>query len=181
MSDSDYFAIQKRIVSVFHDFPDLQFIVKLHPNPSYPLSPIVQLAADLGIDNCLFVRDMMLSEVLPLGDLFINDSPTTTLLQMLTTGKRVLVFNHPALQWEDGALELLRRSAILSDDLAEFLHLLRDHLASRRFGPLETDDGEFLRRYGTCLGDGRSAERVVAALSAIGRGDDQRTSWGSAT
>jgi len=166
-SDSELFSRERRIIRVFRDLPEIQCVVKLHPGTRYPTSPIVQLIRDEKLENCRCLSGIQLSDVLDLGDLFINDSPTTTLLQMLTTGKRVLVLHNGVMQYEEGALNLLKRSSIFAATFEEFEAVLRDHLENRRFGPLEGDDGEFLRQYGTHLGDGRSAERIVAALRQI--------------
>jgi hypothetical protein len=168
-SDSRYFYIQRRIVETFKDFPSVQLVVKQHPSTS-PHFPIKDSVSDQGISNCTLVRDeVSFADLLPLADLFILDSPTMTFLEILTTGKPVLIFND-WFQWEKGTLELVKQSAVFTDDLEEFIKILRGYLSHRHFEEAARDGGEYLKHYGTYLGDGRSAGRAVDAIDAIIQG-----------
>lgn len=163
-SDSEYFAVQARIVTVFRDFPDVQLIVKEHPKTagSFPLQAFVRAQ---GLANCRFLKEEPLEELLGVADAFILDSPTTTFLEILTTDKPVLVFND-WFRWSEEALAALKARAGFSADLDEFEAMLRRYL-SEGTAPGEPASDVFLRGFGSHLGDGRSTERAVAALSGI--------------
>jgi len=167
-SDSAYFHIQRRIVETFKDYPSFQFVVKqnIGTRRSYPLHEFIR---DRGIGNCkLVTEEPSFVELLSVADLVILDSPTLTFLETLAMGKPVLVFNN-WLRWEPESLDLLKRSAVFSDDHDEFIGILRSYLATGHFEEARRDGTAYLRRFGTYLGDGRSAERAAEAIERVAR------------
>lgn len=163
-SDSRYFHIQRTIVEAFRDFPSVQLIVNEHPGSQVPLKDFI---LDRQIANCRILRrEIGFTELLPLADCFIIDSPTTTFLEALATGKPVFVFNN-WFRWEEQALELVKRCAVFRDDLDAFCHVLRDYLKGLPIGEGNERPSEFLEQYGTCLSDGRSLERAASAIESI--------------
>jgi hypothetical protein len=167
-TDCELYRRQRLIVEVFRDFPDVQCLVKLHPSPLYPLSPIKEWVHDLP--NALCVTEPALPEAIAIGDLLLTDSPTTTLLEMLMSDKRILVCNNGPMEFEPSAVELLRRRAVFVETAEELAEQLRDHLAASRFGEAPNLDQSFLRAFGTHLNDGRSGLRAMEALRVIMRG-----------
>jgi len=167
-SDSRYFSIQRRIVETFKDYPSLQFVVKQHVGMPREF-PLVDLLRDLKLDHCrVVVEEPSFVELLDVADLVILDSPTTTSLETLASGKPVLVFNN-WFQWEPDSLELFKQSVVYSDDLEAFIGILRSFLSSGRFDEARRDGSAYLRRFGTYLGDGGSAERAAATIERIAR------------
>jgi len=167
-SDSRYFAIQRRIVETFKDYPSLQFVVKQHVGMprEFPLGDLIR---DLTLANCrVVVEEPSFVELLALADLVILDSPTLTFLETLAMKKPVLVFND-WFRWEPDSLELFKQSAVYSDDLEAFIGILRGYLASGCFEEARRDGSAYLRRFGTYLGDGRSAQRAAATIERIAR------------
>ena len=165
-SDSRYFHIQRRIVECFKAYPALQFVVKQHVGtPSgFPLRDLIR---DRRIENCrVVVEEPSFVELFPVADLFVLDSPTMTFLEVLTTRKPVLVFNN-WYRWEPESLDLLKCSAVFSDDLDEFIGILRGYLATGRFEEARRAGSAYLWRFGTHLGDGRSADRAAEAIERI--------------
>jgi hypothetical protein len=107
--------------------------------------------------------------MLDVADLFINDSPTTTLLQMLTTDRPVLALNNGGMLLEPEAELLLRRSVTYCDTVDELEGVLRDRLSRLDF---RNEDhaafaSAFLAQYGTAGGDGKSVERIGEAIDTI--------------
>jgi len=162
-ADRRHFRRQCQIVSVFRDQPHARLVVKLHPTPLQPQSPVAAWAKEKGIANAQFITEPPLDELLDAADLLVNDSPTTTLLQMLTSDCPILVLANEGMVIEPEALKPLRDSAFLAASVEELQVELRRRLAANEFGR-RTDAGLFLRLYGTNQGDGLSAERVATAI-----------------
>jgi hypothetical protein len=162
-SDSEYFRRQRQIVAAFRDHPEARLVVKLHPAPNQPQSPIVAWAREHGIVNVQFITQPPLDEMLDAADLFVNDSPTTTLLQMLTTECPILVLGNGGIVIEPEALQPLRNRVFYGESLEALEVELRRRLAAGDLGD-RADDGSFLILYGTFAGDGRSADRVARAI-----------------
>lgn len=168
-SDSQYFSIQRRIVETFRDYLSLQFVVKQHVGMprGFPLGDLIR---DLRMENCrVVVEEPSFVELLAVADLVILDSPTTTFLETLALKKPVLVFNN-WYRWEPESLALLKRGAVFSDDLEEFIAILREYLATEGFEEAWRDGSVYLKRFGTYLGDGQSADRAADVIEAIAQG-----------
>jgi len=172
-SDSYYFKVQRRIVEVFREFPSVLLVVKEHheTSGSFPLRKCIQ---EQGFTNCLFFKnEASFGELLPLADTFILDSPTTTFLEILTTNKPVFVLNN-WFRWNEDALALVKERAEFSQDIDDFVALLRMHLRRDWTVRGESISDAFLKRFGTHLGDGQSAERAASALRNIYRRHNRR-------
>jgi hypothetical protein len=168
-SDVSYYRMQRRIVDTLMSFPSVQAIVKLHPTSSQPQSPIVDYIAESKARNCVCISEIPLEEMLDVADLFINDSPTTTLLQMLTTGRPILALNNGALVFEPEALPLLRQAVTYCDTIEELVSVLSDRLRRLDFAnPNQSASAAaFLAHYGTAGGDGSSADRIGKFIARI--------------
>jgi hypothetical protein len=165
--DMVYVESQIRIVRFLGRFTDTQVIVKLHPSPYYPQPPLADLIRDEGLTNCRIISSIPFPEILDIADLFITDSPTTTLLQMLTTPTPVIVFVNAAIELEPDAVESLKSVAFVADRTDRFEEELERRLSPGTLGRVHEPDTRFIRSYGTYLHDGRSAQRAVAALNQI--------------
>jgi hypothetical protein len=142
----------------------------MHAVAHQPQSPLAAWAEEQRITNAQFITEPPLEDLLDAADLFVNDSPTTTLLQMLTTDRPILVLSNGAMVIESEALPHLRNSVFYGESPDELEVELRRRLAALDFAD-RIDDGLFLRLYGSYQGDGRSAERAsVAIRNAVAAG-----------
>jgi len=174
------FDLERKIVKVFREFPEIQCVVKLPaPSPFWPMSPIVEVIRDEKVTNCVVLTGSF-QALMPLADLFVTDYPSTTFLEMLTTDRPILVCGYlfpvpfERSRWHPSLLDMWRKRVVYSDDLHEFLEVLRRFLRERRFNPVVSDN-EMLRLFGTHLDDGRSAERAVEELLKIAMTDSATT------
>lgn len=163
-ADNQLYHVQQGIISVFKEFPDLRYIIKLHPNTP-PRDPIVAFIQSLGLPNCAIVKAVPFTDLLDQADLLVIDQISTAVMECLATDKPVLAYDS-VLSLDGSAVELLKRRVVFSRDLAQFQEMLREYLGREVWEPLSLDT-EFLRRYGTYLGDGQSGRRAVEALERI--------------
>ena len=106
-----------------------------------------------------------------MGELFIIDSPATTLLQALTTNKKIIAFaDKRFMHFKPEAVALLNKRVIFSTSKAEFLQDIATALKEPDWKPPEPINEEFLRAYGTYLNDGHSAQRSAQALFDLALG-----------
>jgi hypothetical protein len=171
-SDSESYARELLVVNTIMRRSDVQVVVKLHPALTYPVSPIADYVAGLATPRAIVSR-LPLTEVLAVADLFVTDNPTTSLLEMLTTQQRVIVLHNGVMDFEDDALPYLRAAVDLAWNRDEFEARLDEVLDTRDFTAPPRERAEFMRLYGTHLGDGRSADRVAGAVSGAVQRDDE--------
>jgi hypothetical protein len=160
--------IERAIVAVFREFPEIALIVKLHPDRQFPVPPLPAWTRDVGMKNVRFVRDEAMADLLAAGDLFISDYPTTSFLEMLTTDKPVFVCGHDLPTGFFPGAELLpmwEERVVFAKDLPSFLDTLRAALSKGVFRRPSSGD-DLLRHFGIHLDDGGSAQRVIEALEA---------------
>lgn len=159
--DTWYYAHQKNMVNILGQHPEFQCLVKLAPG--YSPSPLGEYTQRLSADHIRIVPNGRFQDLLPVADAIIIDYPSTTLVEALVTTKPVLVLTDARLlPFDESAMELLKKRARMAYTPTEFVEMVREFLAD---GSLEDDistDTEFLRMYGTHLGDGRSLDRAVA-------------------
>ncbi|MFC2025030.1 hypothetical protein ACFLTG_01260 [Chloroflexota bacterium] len=163
-SDNHYWHTQQVILDALVQHQDYSIIIKTHPNHISRETPLRWYARDKGFQNCLFVRnDYSYTDLLPLADVVVIDSPTTVLLQALTTSKPIFVFTGH-LHIDDQKLLELR--AFCHHELGGFVDGLTKFL-SGGIMDIDLDDTEFLRKFGTA--DGTSGTRAAATLIDIMR------------
>jgi hypothetical protein len=163
-----YWRLQREVVCECARRRDANLIVKLYPaNKDIILNPLVDWLRDNPIYNCK-VTDSPFVEVMGFADAFAIDTPTTTLLQAITTEKPVIALADTTfLRFDRRALKLLRRRAIVSETAAEFLKSIADFLAHEDWTLPSPVNDDFLIEYGTFLNDGRSDDRAVALLRKL--------------
>ena len=163
-SDNHYWHTQRAILDVLAQHQDYTIVVKTHPRPIYRETPLRWYAREKGFENCRFIRDeCSFADLLPLADVLVIDSPSTVLLEALTTSKPIFVYTGH-LHMDDQAQKLLERRAFCHQKLKDFLDALERSLSG---GTIDVDlgDTEFLRKFGTA--DGASGIRAAMALSEI--------------
>jgi hypothetical protein len=166
-TDTYYFEVQKRIVGLCSGFPGVRLYIKGRPSVGGRSSTASVQSAHAIRKNCSLIQYLPLEQVLELGDAYILDFPSTTLLECLTTGKPVFLYLDDFLTKVNGnALRALKKRVVCSESLPELLSQLREYLKHGRY-PADVEDMEFLQKYGTYLGDGKSARRACGFLDAV--------------
>jgi hypothetical protein len=168
-SPSLMFEIERAIADFFSQFPDFQFVFKMHA--VHVESPISRYIEDRGYSNCKVIRQPF-RKLLHLADAFVADFPSTSFLEMLTTDRPILFCGHELPQkfnpekWHPSILPMWKERVLYAEQLDEFLEMLRGFLRKGDFSPVKSSD-EMLRLFGTHLDDGKSAERAIIELKRI--------------
>lgn len=165
---TEYFEVNRRILSVLGRFPQVEVIVRPHPAWQFKanFSPLRNWIMRQGWQHIRIEADGSTTAAMQTAHLIVIDSPSTVLLQAAATDSKILVFNGIFKMTEAG-LAALKKRAIYSDDLNSFLALLENTLLRRDFDNSSCRNDEFLRLYGTYLNDGHSLERAVAAVERV--------------
>ena len=162
-----YWRLQREVIRLCSRFPDVRLLVKRYPRDNVQ-NPIEAWIRHEGIRNCHVLRRAPLSDVLDQADLFIIDSPATTLLQALTTSKQILVYaDHRYMRFHPEAVARLTARATFSTTRVEFLRDIERALHAPDWSLPEPIHTDFLRAYGTYLHDGGSAQRAVHVLRQV--------------
>lgn len=170
-SPSRMFEIESRIIEVFTEFPETQFIIKLPFSLIHPCSPIAQTILEQEATNCLVITEPLTS-VLCLADMFVFDYSSTSFLEALTTDKPVFFCGHEyplgwdPEKWPPYIEHMWNERVVYSGDLDEFLSLLRTNLQEKNYQPVRSND-TFLKLFGTHLNDGKSDERAYKFLNSL--------------
>lgn len=102
-------------------------------------------------------------ELLTRHDVVIIDSPTTTLLQAVSTKLPVFVLMS-VIRWPDEAVDLLRRRASCAENAVRLMEELEQYTRARTYdGDLENDD--FLRQY--AVHNGKAVSTVMSLMQRI--------------
>jgi hypothetical protein len=165
-SDRLMFDTQVKIVNFLEGAKEkyrLEATVKLHPSLfSFDEKYLEQ-------SSLKFVRrKQSFIELLKLHDLIILDMPTTALLQAISTRKPVFALMRH-LRYSDYELGMLGKRAVCSDDLDALLEEIDAFLRSGHYDA-DLNDETFLRKYGTYLNDGKSAERAADLVNEVATG-----------
>jgi hypothetical protein len=177
-ADVGYWRFQRRVVRACSQFSDVRVIVKVYPTRKDLVgNPLVEWLEDSQFHNCE-VNDSPFNEVLGLADAYIIDTPSTALLQALSTKKPVIVLADSFyLRFDTRAEALLRKRAIVADTSEEFLQEINKFLVLRDWTVCEPVNDEFLIQYGTHMNDGRAvdrSEKLLYDLAVNGRMEDRQ-------
>lgn len=164
-----FWRLQRRVIETCLRHPGVELIVKLYPSNGLRQdlihNPIYDWLTYAAPTRCRVEQNVPFRDLLPLGDLFVMDTPATTLLEALTTTKPVITFaDRRWVRFDPRAVALLRKRAMLADSAEEFLREIDAYLQRPDWRLPEPVNDEFLMAYGTHLNDGRSAERAVVLL-----------------
>lgn len=160
--DFHVYATQKQVLTVFKDFPNIPFIIKLFPNILID-DPLPLWAAQKGISNCTFTKWTPFIDLLSEIDWVIMDYYCTPLVEALAAKKGVIVFHREPIEEE-------------LSDLASSVYCVKNEEALRNILRRIQEDPQislprkaeaFLKKYGTAQDDGASAERAANAIQKI--------------
>ena len=147
-SDSTYFRIQRRIVSVLGKHPEYQMVIKDHPASAY--DPLSFWVMRQEWSHIKIISSPSFPDLLHLADVVIIDMSTTAILQALQTNCALYVFNN-WFRWEPEARLSLEQCAFYSDNLDAFCERLDTDLTSRRALVPRSRDDSYSRRF--CYSD----------------------------
>lgn len=163
--DNSYYLLQKKIISTVCAVPGIDFSVRLHPSDREQ-NPIADFMRTAGLCNCRSVSGNLTEHLLEAG-LVISDFMSTTLIQALGMGKKIMFYiDQSSMLLEPRARELLEKCSYCYDDVGEFLGAIADYARDDSKFPRK-DDREFLLNYGTYIGDGKSAYRAAGVIENI--------------
>jgi hypothetical protein len=167
-ADIAYWRFQRKIVLRCLQQADVRLVVKLYPLAKDPIhNPLINWLEDESSPNCE-VTELPFTEVLDKADAYIIDTPSTALLQALTTEKPVIALvDSFYLRFDPRAAALLRKRAIVKESREEFLREITNFLSRPDWRLPKPVNDEFLMEYGTYLNDGRSTERSVEVLREL--------------
>ena len=165
-SDCSSFRSLRRIVDVFPQHPDVQFIIKAHPGRRAPASPFYAYADHLKAQNVVVRSQVPLSKILTAADMFIVNCPSTALLQMSLYDSPIYIFEDWA-QWDEEALDIIKTRCYVDDDIGHFCERLDADLRSGAAFQRVLTDRSLRHTYADPFEDGLSAERVKEAVMNI--------------
>ena len=106
-----------------------------------------------------------LTELIPYGNAFIIDLPTTTLIEVLCTEKPVFVLTQ-FIKLTEHAERLLKKRAICCETVDKLIQALDTFMVRGEY-PADLKNQEYLCAYGTYMNDGQSAKRGADAVLDI--------------
>ncbi|MBA7541017.1 hypothetical protein ES705_33323 [subsurface metagenome] len=154
-SDIKIYYIQRQIVHYLETLQDEKITFKLHPNLSYRTPPL-----EIINENIKIVRNKKnFAEILPNCKLIIIDFPSTIFLQSAVTDKAIFCLTN-LIELKQEALVLMKKRAVCAEIPEKLIKKLDDYLKTGNY-PADVNNREFIKKYGTYLDDGKSAERAA--------------------
>jgi hypothetical protein len=143
-----YWRLQRRVVQLCSIYPNVNLSIKTHPRDDL-VNPLADWIEYRQLSNCQLVGDVSLSDLLSNNDLLILDTPATTLLQALTTNKKILLFaDRRYTRIFPEARSLLEKRVTFSTTESEFLAAIHNVLEHNLWPPPANTDDDFLSLYG---------------------------------
>jgi hypothetical protein len=136
--------------------------IKLHPHLHNDPPWITDVKDQRNIN---LVRNPEFVELLTEHDLILIDSPTTTLLQSISTRLPVYVLTS-IIKPSPSDIHLLKKRAVCTESAETLMAGIEDYLKTG-FYPADVNDNKYLNLYGTHLDDGKSADRVLTILEGL--------------
>jgi hypothetical protein len=170
-SDSEQARTHQRILQTLCAHPDVQVALKPHPDrgaDGLRASPVEAMVRKGRFPNTRIVDGIGVGQLVRMPDVFVMDLFGTTLTQAATTDRPIYIYN-PIYQWDEEALQLLRRRAFVSSDLEEFCRRIDDDLRSGRCLERQATDDGFLRAFAVPA-KGRSTKACIDAISRLAGG-----------
>ncbi len=164
-TDAKNFSVQRAVIETLAKQP-VTTIVKLYSS-DVKGTPIAHWLADRAFPNVKVLSSPAFSALLPLGDAFVTDFPSTTLVEMALTDKPIVFVDAlSALDWLPEARAAVAARAELTTSLDE----TRDALERLGKGLLPAkSDKTLLLNYGLCDESGGAVRRARAALDCLAR------------
>lgn len=164
-TDAMNFKVQRAIVETLARLP-VTALIKLYSG-DVKSSPIGRWLADKSYSNVRALSEPAFSKLLPLGDAFVIDFPSTTLVEMALTEKPIVFVDAlTAIDWLPAARAAVAARAEFCSDLPRVDEALKSFAA----GSLRAKtDRRLLLGYGLCADDGANLARAKAAVASLSR------------
>lgn len=163
-STGHYFKTQKVIFENLARLPErIEIIIKLHPADKVA----EKYLRSLPMFARFRVETRPLEDCVGDAELLLLDFPSTTFLNCLQTNASIFVLaeKHTVLIPKK-SLDLLKLRAYYFENSREFNSAIETFFNDRQSFP-EKYSNEYLKQFGTHLGDGKSAQRAVKALLSL--------------
>jgi hypothetical protein len=166
--DEHLWIIQKRILLMAKNNPDLDFVIKLHPNHS-DKEPLKSYAHDHDIHNVTIITsEKTIPELLDIAEFIIIDHITTGILQVLSMQVPTFVYTG-LFPLDTDARTMLKKCAYVSDNLDDLFENAQQYILTKMISDhsISPDNQEFLKNYGTDLQSLDSSEKAAIKLNEI--------------
>jgi len=160
--DNLIYKNQKAIVSglkkLIKNLPQLEIILKLHPiNAQFNIPEMGKGYANKRFS--IVHQNPDIQCLLRKADIILVDTPSTTLIQSVTTQKPIFVLNSHLKLYPEPK-NLLEQRAVVKDDPNELIQALEDYFLNS-FYPANINNTDFIRSFSDPFGDGRLFERMA--------------------
>lgn len=158
------YRFQRRLFEIFVAHPEVDFIWK----PLLPWGFDPRLFRSPVPDHIRMVTTTSASELMWAADLILLDAISSPLVEAaLTQAPIVVLSRHPALEGNEGDLEMLRRRAEIYDDPDRYFARVEELLTGGNYHPIPNPDDSFLRdKNVNPLGVG-APERAIQAIEHL--------------
>lgn len=165
-SDRFYYREQmiliKNLINMVESTGNIRLTIKLHPNFEEDPPWINDFKHS---DNVRLIRDTGFVELLFDHDIIVIDSPTTTLLQAVSTRLPVYALTS-IVKPSQNDLQILKKRAVCCDSAESMIEVLKKHIEDGIY-QANTDDNEYKKLYCTHLDDGKSEQRVYSLVKDL--------------
>ena len=145
--DTEYCLEQVRVIEALRRVPDAVVMIKLHPKDA-TINPIERWVRRLGDDRVKILVGGRLPEALARSDLVVLDCPTTTLLEVMAMGSRLVYLHLGILKWTPEGESLMRKTAPWVDVTPGWETRLVNSVVQALDEPaLDPSDNRFLEAY----------------------------------
>lgn len=171
-NDAALYDLRYKVIEILGNKPGISVLYKMGYNTeNYGIELEKRINKGFWKNIKSVSSSRRLTELLEESDVFVLEIPSTTLFEVLTTSKPVILLIEPrALALTEQAEKLLRNRVVIVSSWKEMELCLEDIVKNRRKSEVFTytnhDDKTFLTTYAT-RGDYKSAERTVDFLEAI--------------
>jgi len=160
--------ITKRI-QLFSKFDDMEFILKLVPgSKDVESNHIIDFVKYKNIKNVKFIKTVSsLSEFISDSDLVLIDTPSTTLLQAMSTDKQIICIKNAYWRKMPSEIEaLVKKRCYMASNIGELESLLVSYSKDEL---VVFDNDEFLYKFGLYRREGKAWQRVFDSILEISR------------
>jgi len=165
-SDRFYYREQmiliKNLIKMVESIGNISLTIKLHPNFEEDPPWINDFKRS---DNVRLIRDTSFVELMSDHNIIVIDSPTTTLLQAISTRLPVYALTS-IVKPSQNDLHILKKRAVCCDSAESMIEVLKKHIEDGSYRA-NVDDNEYEKLYCTYLDDGKSERRVYSLVKDL--------------
>jgi hypothetical protein len=160
---ASYFELLQRVFQLWRETPGVRLVYKDFPVANDPSRLMPAFIRDRIPDAV--ITTVRLTDLMWAVDAIVVDHVISAAAQVLLADAPI-VFHMPAVTPQAArARTLLRPRAEVAVSQTDFIDGVRRLLRKDKWEPIDRPDREFLARYGTFRGDGRSAHRAAQVIA----------------